>query len=51
MKRTRARLGRPATHSMNARKCVHAQIGPTPVEHSRMSQARSEEEEIERPEC
>ena len=31
-----------STHSMNARKCVHAQ------RHSRMNQARSEEEEKER---
>ena len=32
---------------MNARKCVHAQ-NPTPARHSRMNQARSEEEGKER---
>ena len=35
-----------SAHSMNARKCVHAQ-SPTPIRHSRMNQARSEEEEKE----
>ena len=36
-----------SAHSMNARKCVHAQK-PYPVRHSRMNQAREEEEEKER---
>ena len=35
-----------SAHSMNARKCVMHK-SPTPVMHSRMNQARSEEEENE----
>ena len=34
--------------SMNARKCVYAQKPYPPLRHSRMNQARSEEEEKER---
>ena len=37
-----------SAHSMNARKCVHAQ--KRPVRHSSMNQAREEEEEKERQE-
>ena len=36
-----------SAHSMNARKNVSMHKSPTPVRHSRMNQARSEEEEKE----
>ena len=55
-KRTRVRLDRSVlhaagqlpmsfAHSMNARKCAHAQKSLTPLRHSRMNQANPEEEE------
>ena len=36
-----------SAHSMNARKCVHAQK-PYPVRHSRINRTRSDEEKKER---